>query len=89
MADANERSRQKSYREYEAFRKAHPKVDIEFLSAESRRQRVCHSADDLLSFLTRFLDIANEAKVGGRDCYMVVDTEGDFVIHGETKINTR
>ena len=85
MADANERSRQKSYRDYETFRKAHPKVDIEFLSAESRRQRVCNTAEELSSFLARFLDIADEAKAGNRDCYMIVDTEGDFVIPGETK----
>ena len=80
MAMANERSRQRAYREYLNFRRKHPKEDVTFLDAQTRRERICETEQQLMTFVRGLLSIADDAKRQNRDCYMILDVETDYTI---------
>ena len=58
----SEKDRQSKHREYERHRRNYPKTDVEFLDANSRRNRILTTEDQLVSQCKKFIEIADRCE---------------------------
>ena len=81
----SEKDRQSKHREYERHRRNYPKTDVEFLDANSRRNRILTTEDQLVSQCKKFIEIADRCEEKGEFCHIAFDREGLHVIPGQAR----
>ena len=86
MSYGNERDRQRAHRDYVAFRKRVPKIDVTFLGDEGRRKRVCETPAAMVPFVEGILQMADKAKAEGRDIHCALDVETEYVGPGDADV---
>ena len=83
MSYGAERNRQKAHRDYAAFRRQVPKIDVSFLDDAGRRKRMCETAAAMIPYVEGILQLADEAQAQGRDIHCALDVETEYVAPGD------
>ena len=85
MWAGREKNRQSKHWDYERHRKKYPKTDVEFLDANSRRDRILTTEAQLVSQCQKLIGIADGCAERGEFCHIAFGREGLHVIPGQAK----